>query len=53
MPSPRDPDIRVARNISLTLEVEAILRSMFGGFGQVVVEAEFGRGLDGKRAESI
>jgi len=50
MSSPDGPDIKVARNISLTPEVEAILRSMFEGFSRVVVETEFGRGFSGSRA---
>lgn len=42
--------IRVANGISLTPEVEAVLRAMFAEFGQIVVEAEFGRGFSGSRA---
>ncbi len=44
------PDIKVARNITLTPEVETILRSMFEDFSRVVVEAEFGRGFSGSHA---
>lgn len=43
------PDIRVASNISLTPEVEAVLRAMFSTFSQIAVEAEFGRGFSGSR----
>lgn len=43
------PDIRVAGNISLTGEIETVLRAMFKTFGQIAVEAEFGRGFSGSR----
>jgi serine/threonine protein kinase len=46
---PKKPDIRVAGNISLTPEVETVLRAMFSGFSQIAVEAEFGRGFSGSR----
>ncbi len=42
-------DIRVAANIHLGDEVEAVLREMFGAFKQIAVEAEFGRGFSGSR----
>jgi serine/threonine protein kinase len=47
---PASPNIRVAGNISLTAEVEAVLRTMFSTFSQIAVEAEFGRGFSGSRA---
>ena len=50
MSSLDNPDISVARDISLAPEAEAILRSMFEDFSRVVVEAEFGRGFSGSRA---
>ncbi|MCL4295186.1 MAG: AAA-like domain-containing protein [Anaerolineae bacterium] len=43
------PDIRVAGNITLTGEIETVLRAMFKTFGQIAVEAEFGRGFSGSR----
>ncbi len=42
--------IRWGRQISLTTEIEAILKAMFARFSQVAVEAEFGRGFSGSRA---
>lgn len=45
--SANDLYIRVAGGISLTPEVETILRVMFSSFGKITIEAEFGRGFSG------
>jgi hypothetical protein len=50
---PEGPRIRIAANIHLTPEIEAVLRSMFDDCGQVAVEAEYGRGFSGSRAFKV
>lgn len=45
----QEPLIRIAGNISLTAEVETVLRAMFNNFSQVAIEAEFGGGFSGSR----
>ncbi len=47
------PDIQVAGNIDLTVEIEAVLQEMFSAFSQIAVEAEFGRGFSGSRAFQV
>jgi serine/threonine protein kinase len=47
--SPTGPAIHPAGKIHLTPEIEAVLQAMFGNFGWVEVETEFGSGQGGCR----
>ncbi len=45
--------IQIPHHISLTAEIEEVLRAMFSSFSRIAVEAEFGRGLSGSRVFQV